>query len=69
MNVPKVGFGKGFVNARGRRLSASAHLYPVNVSNGMPIISSKKPIMEKGAKGWPSKLKTRVSALGQKKAP
>jgi hypothetical protein len=44
INIPKVGFGKGFVNARTSRLGASAHLYPVNVSNGMPIISPKKPI-------------------------
>ena len=47
MNIPMVALGNGFVNARGRRINASAKLYPVNVSNGMPIISDKKTLIEK----------------------
>ncbi|MHA2231326.1 MAG: hypothetical protein ACXAB4_02430 [Candidatus Hodarchaeales archaeon] len=64
MNIPKVGFGKGFVNAR-RRLGASAHLYPVDVSNGMPIISNKKPIIEKKKKKWIKDAISKPGALRQ----
>jgi len=47
MNIPMAAFGNGFVNARNRRINASTKLYQVNVSNGMPIISDKKTLVEK----------------------
>jgi hypothetical protein len=46
MNIPMTAFGKGFINSRGRSL-ASSHLYQVNVSNGMPIVSYKHVMNEK----------------------
>lgn len=66
VNIPRVAFGNGFVNTIGRRVSANAHVYPVDVSNGMPIVTHKHPILEKMKKSKKSMPKTRASALGQK---
>ena len=55
MATPRIALGKGFFGSMRPQVS-NAHVYQVNVSNGMPIISHKKPIIEKKG-GWPKKLK------------
>ena len=55
--IPRVALGQGFFGAFRPKVS-DAHVYPVNVSNGMPVVSNKKPISEKvKGKSWPKKLK------------
>ena len=45
---PTIAFGKGFINSIPSR-GASAALFQVDVSTGMPIVSHKKPVLsEKG---------------------
>jgi hypothetical protein len=45
---PTIAFGKGFINSIPSR-NASAALFQVDVSTGMPIVSHKKPVLsEKG---------------------
>ena len=53
MAAPRIALGKGFFGSMRPQVS-NAHVYKVNVSNGMPIISHKKPIIEK--KGKPKKI-------------
>lgn len=57
-------FGNGF--AFNSKPTFSSNLYNVNVSNGMPIVSDKKPLVEKSKSkksskktkdGWPKELK------------
>lgn len=62
MNMPKIGFGKGFVNPSSLKApsigsNGEVPVYPVNVSNGMPVVSPKVPLSEKAKGGWPKKLK------------
>jgi len=52
MNIPRMALGKGFFGHRPK--ISGAPVYPVNVSNGMPIVSHKKSILEKGKKGMTS---------------
>lgn len=55
MDLPRVAFGKGFVNKSIRAgNSQGIPVYPVDVSNGMPVVSEKK-------------YKTQVSKIGGKK--
>jgi hypothetical protein len=61
--IPRVALGTGFFGSM-RPKASDAHVYPVNVSNGMPVVVQKKPILEKG-RGLKSP-KTR-SRLGKKK--
>ena len=41
MNRPNIAFGKGFVNSS-KIKAHNAPIYPVDPSNGMPIVSEKK---------------------------
>jgi hypothetical protein len=44
--IPRVALGQGFFGSHRPKVS-DAHVHPVDVSNGMPIISYKKPLIEK----------------------
>ena len=66
--IPRVALGTGFFGSM-RPKASDAHVYPVNISNGMPIVVQKKPILEKG-RVWSKALKspkTRGSTTVKKK--
>lgn len=56
MNIPKIGFGNGFMIKSSKTKISSAILYPVDISTGMPIISQKKVLWEKKSKPSPRKV-------------
>ena len=41
MQIPKIGFGNGFFGGRRPKVSGKTPVHPVNISNGMPVISNK----------------------------
>ena len=56
MNIPRVALGKGFFGSMRPKIS-NTPVFQVNVSNGMPIVVQKRPILEKAKKSKPNRIK------------